>query len=87
MLERLFHLSTAGTTVRTEIVAGATTFLAMAYIVFVQPTVLAAAGMDPGAVLTATCLVMLPIFSSRSPSSLPAARRGQSRSARSRSPV
>ncbi len=56
MLERLFHLSTAGTTVRTEIVAGATTFLAMAYIVFVQPTVLAAAGMDPGAVLTATCL-------------------------------
>ena len=56
MLERLFHLSTAGTTVRTEVVAGATTFLAMAYIVFVQPTVLAAAGMDPGAVLTATCL-------------------------------
>ena len=44
------------TTVRTEIVAGVTTFLAMAYIVFVQPTVLAAAGMDPGAVLTATCL-------------------------------
>lgn len=56
MLERLFHLSSAGTTVRTEIVAGATTFLAMAYIVFVQPTVLAAAGMDPGAVMTATCL-------------------------------
>ena len=56
MLDRLFHLSNAGTTVRTEIVAGATTFLAMAYIVFVQPTVLAAAGMDPGAVLTATCL-------------------------------
>lgn len=56
MLDRLFHLSSSGTTVRTEIVAGATTFLAMAYIVFVQPTVLSAAGMDAGAVLTATCV-------------------------------
>jgi AGZA family xanthine/uracil permease-like MFS transporter len=56
MLERLFHLTANRTTVRTEVVAGITTFLAMAYIVFVQPTVLAAAGMDPGAVLTATCL-------------------------------
>jgi AGZA family xanthine/uracil permease-like MFS transporter len=56
MLERLFQLSTARTTVRTEVIAGATTFLTMAYIIFVQPTVLAAAGMDSGAVLTATCL-------------------------------
>jgi AGZA family xanthine/uracil permease-like MFS transporter len=56
MLDRLFHLRESGTTVRTELVAGTTTFLAMAYIVFVQPTVLAAAGMDAGAVLTATCL-------------------------------
>jgi AGZA family xanthine/uracil permease-like MFS transporter len=56
MLERLFKLSAAGTTVRTEVVAGGTTFLTMAYIVFVQPAVLSAAGMDPGAVLTATCL-------------------------------
>jgi AGZA family xanthine/uracil permease-like MFS transporter len=56
MLERLFSLSAAGTTVRTEVVAGATTFLTMAYIIFVQPTVLSAAGMDRGAVLTATCL-------------------------------
>ena len=56
MLERLFHLSASGTTVRTELLAGATTFLTMAYIIFVQPTVLSAAGMDPGAVLTATCL-------------------------------
>ena len=55
-LERWFHLSAAGTTVRTEVVAGLTTFLAMAYILFVQPTVLGAAGMDRGAVLTATCL-------------------------------
>jgi AGZA family xanthine/uracil permease-like MFS transporter len=56
MLERLFRLSSSGTTVRTEVVAGITTFLTMAYIIFVQPTVLSAAGMDPGAVLTATCL-------------------------------
>ena len=56
MLERLFHLSASRTTVRTEVLAGATTFLAMAYIIFVQPTVLEGAGMDHGAVLTATCL-------------------------------
>jgi AGZA family xanthine/uracil permease-like MFS transporter len=56
MLERLFHLSAAGTSPRTEFLAGTTTFLTMAYIIFVQPTVLAAAGMDSGAVLTATCL-------------------------------
>jgi AGZA family xanthine/uracil permease-like MFS transporter len=55
-LDRWFHLAEAGTTVRTEVVAGATTFVAMAYILFVQPTVLGAAGMDRGAVLTATCL-------------------------------
>jgi AGZA family xanthine/uracil permease-like MFS transporter len=41
---------------RTEILAGVTTFVTMAYIVFVQPAVLGAAGMDPGAVLMATCL-------------------------------
>ena len=56
MLERVFRLSAAGTTVRTEVLAGATTFLTMAYIIFVQPTVLAAAGMNAGAVMTATCL-------------------------------
>lgn len=56
MIERLFHLRASGTSVRTEFVAGATTFLTMAYIIFVQPTVLSAAGMDAGAVLTATCL-------------------------------
>jgi AGZA family xanthine/uracil permease-like MFS transporter len=55
-LDRWFHLAEAGTTVRTEVVAGVTTFVAMAYILFVQPTVLGAAGMDRGAVLTATCL-------------------------------
>jgi adenine/guanine/hypoxanthine permease len=55
-LERQFELSMNGTTVRTEILAGVTTFLTMAYIIFVQPAVLSAAGMDFGAVLTATCL-------------------------------
>jgi AGZA family xanthine/uracil permease-like MFS transporter len=56
MLERLFHLKAAGTSVRVEALAGVTTFVTMAYIIFVQPTVLSSAGMDHGAVLTATCL-------------------------------
>jgi AGZA family xanthine/uracil permease-like MFS transporter len=56
VLERLFRLSEHGTTVRTEAAAGLTTFLALAYIVFVQPAVLAAAGMDLGAVMVATCV-------------------------------
>lgn len=56
MLERLFHLAEHDTTVRTEVLAGLTTFLTMAYIIFVQPTVLSAAGMDFGAVLVATCI-------------------------------
>ncbi len=56
MLERRFRLREHRTTVRTEIVAGVTTFLTMAYIIFVQPTVLSAAGMDFGAVLVATCI-------------------------------
>jgi AGZA family xanthine/uracil permease-like MFS transporter len=55
-LESRFALAANGTTVRTEILAGVTTFLTMAYIIFVQPVVLGAAGMDPGAVLVATCL-------------------------------
>ncbi len=56
VLERWFHLQAHGTTLRTEIIAGATTFLTMAYIIFVQPVVLGAAGMDRGAVMVATCL-------------------------------
>jgi AGZA family xanthine/uracil permease-like MFS transporter len=55
-LERRFRLSEHDTTVGTEVLAGATTFLTMAYIVFVQPAVLGAAGMDPGAVMVATCV-------------------------------
>ena len=56
MLDQWFHLRALGTNVRTEVLAGVTTFLAMAYIIFVQPAVLSAAGMDAGAVLAATCL-------------------------------
>src|SRR6188472_2451959 len=56
MWDRLFGISAAGSTVRTEVLAGVTTFVTMAYIIFVQPTVLATAGMDHGAVMTATCL-------------------------------
>jgi AGZA family xanthine/uracil permease-like MFS transporter len=55
-LERQFAITAHGSTIRTEILAGLTTFLTMAYIIFVQPAVLSAAGMDFGAVLTATCL-------------------------------
>jgi AGZA family xanthine/uracil permease-like MFS transporter len=55
-LDRFFHLTDRGSSVRTEIIAGLTTFLTMAYIVFVQPAVLSAAGMDAGAVLVATCI-------------------------------
>ena len=54
--EKWFALSANRTTVRTELLAGLTTFLTMAYIIFVQPAVLGAAGMDFGAVLAATCL-------------------------------
>ena len=56
VLEDLFHLSRCGTTVRTEVLAGSTTFFTLAYIIFVQPTVLSAAGMDFGSVFVATCL-------------------------------
>jgi adenine/guanine/hypoxanthine permease len=55
-LDRRFALTANGTTPRTEALAGVTTFLTMAYIIFVQPAVLSACGMDFGAVLVATCL-------------------------------
>jgi len=56
LLERRFELAASGATVKTEVIGGVTTFLTMAYILFVQPAVLSACGMDAGAVLTATCL-------------------------------
>ncbi|MBM3540199.1 MAG: NCS2 family permease [Alphaproteobacteria bacterium] len=55
-LERYFELREHGTTVRTEVLAGATTFLTMAYIIFVNPSILAASGMDKNAVFVASCL-------------------------------
>src|SRR6185437_10277243 len=56
MLEKLFRLDENRTTVRIEILAGLTTYLTMAYIVFVNPMILSGAGMDRGAVFVATCL-------------------------------
>jgi AGZA family xanthine/uracil permease-like MFS transporter len=56
MLERTFELEKHATNVRTELLAGLTTFMTMAYIVFVNPMILADAGMDKGAVFVATCL-------------------------------
>jgi len=57
MLDRLFHLHARGTSVRTEVCAGVTTFLTAAYIIFVHPGILAQTGMDLGALTTVTCLV------------------------------
>lgn len=56
MFERMFRLQENGTTIRTEMVAGATTFLSMSYIIFLQPALLSIAGMDFGAVMMATCI-------------------------------
>ncbi|WP_137124904.1 NCS2 family permease [Roseomonas sp. HF4] len=55
-MERLFHLRERGTDPRTEILAGLSTFLTMAYIVVVNPSIMAAAGIDQGAAFVATCL-------------------------------
>ena len=56
MFERLFKLSEHNTTVRTELVAGVTTFLTMSYIIFVNPDILSTTGMDRDAVFVATCI-------------------------------
>lgn len=69
LLERVFHLSENGTSVKTEIMAGITTFMTMAYILAVNPAIMSAAGMDKGAVLTATAIagflgtVLMAVFS------------------------
>ncbi|OGX11066.1 MAG: guanine permease [Omnitrophica bacterium RIFOXYB12_FULL_50_7] len=57
MLNKFFKFSERGTTPGTEVIAGATTFLAMAYIIFVNPNILATTGMDKTALITVTCLV------------------------------
>ena len=56
MLNKFFELERHGTTVRTEILAGITTFLTMAYIIVVNPMILGDAGMDTGSVFVATCI-------------------------------
>ena len=55
-VDRYFQLQENGTDVRTEFIAGVTTFLTMVYIVFVNPQILGNAGMDKEAVFVATCL-------------------------------
>ena len=56
MLEQFFGLRAKGTSVRVELLAGLTTFLTMAYIIFVNPDILSTTGMDRNAVFVATCL-------------------------------
>ena len=56
LFDRFFHLATNGTTIRTEVIAGLTTFATMSYIIFVNPGILQNAGMDKNAVLAATCI-------------------------------
>ncbi len=56
MLERFFRFRENNTDIKREITAGATTFMTMAYIIFVQPAVLSVAGMDFGSVMAATCI-------------------------------
>ena len=58
-LEKIFHLKENKTDVKTEVIAGITTFMTMAYILAVNPSVLSACGMDSGAVFTATALAAL----------------------------
>lgn len=56
MLDKYFKLTEHNTSIKQEVIAGVTTFLTMAYIIFVNPAMLADAGMDHGAVFVATCL-------------------------------
>ena len=77
MLERIFKLQENHTDVKTEIVAGITTFMTMAYILAVNPSILGDAGMNPNAVLIATCIAsfigtMLMAFTANLPFALSA---------------
>ncbi|MFO7647097.1 NCS2 family permease, partial [Halomonas campaniensis] len=56
LIDKQFKLSEHNTSIKTEVIAGITTFLTMAYIIFVNPSILSEAGMDYGAVFVATCL-------------------------------
>ncbi|PSW18298.1 NCS2 family permease [Photobacterium sanctipauli] len=56
LLDRFFQLKEHGTNIKNEVIGGVTTFATMAYIIFVNPNIMAASGMDPGAVFVATCI-------------------------------
>ena len=56
MLEKLFHLKENSTDLKKELLAGFTTFITMAYIIFVNPQMMSSAGMELGAVFVGTCL-------------------------------
>ena len=56
LLERLFKLESHGTNPKKELIAGLTTFVTMAYIILVNPQIMSAAGMDPGASFVGTCI-------------------------------
>ncbi|MGL4999575.1 MAG: NCS2 family permease, partial [Cetobacterium sp.] len=55
-LNRFFKIEERGSSIKIEIIGGITTFLTMAYIIFVNPAILSATGMDKGALITVTCL-------------------------------
>ena len=56
LLEKVFKIEDRKSSIKTEVIGGVTTFLAMAYIIFVNPAILSLAGMDKGALMTVTCL-------------------------------
>ena len=56
ILDRFFKLKSHGTTPKQELIAGLTTFVTMAYIILVNPQIMSAAGMDPGASFVGTCI-------------------------------
>lgn len=56
LLEKVFKIEERKSSIKTEVIGGVTTFLAMAYIIFVNPAILSLAGMDKGALITVTCL-------------------------------
>ena len=64
VIERYFRLKEQATDVRTEVLAGVTTFLSMVYITVVNPAILSDAGMDFGAVFVATCLAACLLYTS-----------------------
>jgi adenine/guanine/hypoxanthine permease len=56
IIEKYFKLQELNTSIRTEVIAGATTFMTMAYIIFVNPSMISKTGLDFGAAMTATCI-------------------------------